>query len=325
MIYLVERRKEFIKGCINAEKKLIFCAVLSILIPIYNYNVGPLVHKLHSMATLEQIAFEIICIDDASTHTQPENANISNLANVQYHCLANNIGRSALRNLLAEKAQYPYLLFIDTDMAVMTSDFIHQYIQNLSNYDLIYGGILYEPELTNKSYILRWKYGMQREAINYKERNEDPYFSVKTCNLLIKREAFNTIKFNEKIREYGHEDTLFSLGIERKKLKVLHLQNPLYHMGLEDATCYLRKVEVACKSLCFIAEHYLNEEEKNHIRLLYFYNRLRKMGLLWFVKITYKLFKKRILANLHSANPNLKLLDVYKLISYDAAVNSIKY
>ncbi len=299
--------------------------MLSILIPIYNFNVAPLVRKLHSMATAEQISFEIICIDDASTQTQPENASISNLANVQYHCLGSNIGRSALRNLLAEKAQHPYLLFIDTDMEVLKSDFIHQYIQHLANYDLIYGGILYEPLLRNKSYVLRWKYGIEREAINHRQRSEEPYFSVKTCNLLIKREVFNTIKFNEKIREYGHEDTLFSLEIERKKLKVLHLQNPLCHSGLEDAACYLRKVKVACKSLHFISEHYLNEEEKNQIRLLYFYNRLRKMGLLWFVRTTYMLFEKKILANLHSSNPNLKLLDMYKLISYDGAVNAANY
>ncbi len=298
--------------------------MLSILIPIYNYNVRQLVEKLHSMATAEQIAFEIICIDDASTQTYADNANISNLANVQYHCLTTNIGRSSLRNLLAQKAIHPYLLFIDTDMAVLNTDYLKQYIQHLANYDLIYGGILYEPILANNAHVLRWKYGMQREAISCSQRSEDPYFSVKTCNLLMKRDVFNSIKFNENIREYGHEDTLFSLEIARKKLNVLHLQNPLYHMGLEDAACYLRKVEIACKSLYFIAENYLNEEEKNHIRLLYFYNRLKKIGLLWFVKITYKLFEKKILANLHSSNPNLKLLDVYKLISYDAAVNAAK-
>jgi glycosyltransferase involved in cell wall biosynthesis len=296
--------------------------VLSILIPLYNYNASALVLKLHSLASVEGIPFEIICIDDASSQIYSQNAELSTLSNVTYQRLDKNIGRSALRNLLAQQAQYPYLLFIDTDMAVLFDDYLQQYLQHANEYDLIYGGIVYEPDLKNATHALRWKYGQYREQIPYYERKNNPYFTVKTCNLFIKREVFNSIKFNENIREYGHEDTLFSVEIARRKLTVLHVHSPLFHLGLEDADTYLCKVETACQSLYFIAKNYLSEEEKYHIRLLYFYTRIQKMGLLWLLKFMYKFFEKSILKNLHSNNPSLTFLDLYKVMAYDKVVKA---
>lgn len=291
--------------------------MLSILIPIYNYKVHTLVSTLHKQASIEQIPFEIICIDDASTQFNAENDRLAELNNVQYQKLETNIGRSALRNLLARKAQYPSLLFIDTDMDIKNDAYIKTYLTYAESYDVVYGGILYEETPPNKDYMLRWKYGTKREALLPLQRNQDPYFSIKTCNVLIKKNVFNSIQFNENIREYGHEDTLFSIDVSRKKLKILHIENPLYHLGIESSQQYLNKVEIACKSLTFIADHYLEEEEKNHIRLLYFYNRIKKMGLLWFVKNIYLLFNKSILKNLLSENPSLLLLDYYKLMSFE--------
>ena len=40
--------------------------MLSILIPIYNFDVQELVQKLHQQASLLAIAFEIVCVDDGS-------------------------------------------------------------------------------------------------------------------------------------------------------------------------------------------------------------------------------------------------------------------
>ena len=40
--------------------------MLSILIPIYNYNSYPLVQELHKQCLESDIDFEILCQDDAS-------------------------------------------------------------------------------------------------------------------------------------------------------------------------------------------------------------------------------------------------------------------
>lgn len=295
--------------------------MLSVLIPIYNYNVLELVTKLHSLLNAQQIPFEIICIDDASTVHFSENETLTALNHVSFESSSKNLGRSACRNLLAQKAQYDYLLFIDSDMQVISDDFIQKYIEQLPNYDLVYGGISYEEQAPNPKLLLRWKYGREREATDFETRNKDLYFSIKTCNVLIKKQVFDSIKFNENIAQYGHEDTLFSIELARKKIKVIHIHNPLLHLGIEDSELYLKKVEIACKSLAFIASNFLSEKEKNQFRLIYFHTKLSKMGLIWFIKRGYDLFEKRITKNLLSENPSLLLLDYYKLIAYDKVLS----
>ena len=89
--------------------------MLSILIPTYNYNIFPLVTELVNQAKVLKIEFEIITIDDGSNQFQIENHKINHLENCSYTVLSNNIGRSSIRNLLAKKAKFKWLLFLDAD------------------------------------------------------------------------------------------------------------------------------------------------------------------------------------------------------------------
>lgn len=295
--------------------------MISILIPIYNYPVQHLVKQLANQAQGLGVAYEIICIDDASTEHLTENESIRSITNLVYEILDKNIGRSKLRNLLASKAKFPYLLFIDTDMQVEDEQFLLRYIQNYEQVDVLYGGISYEKYPKDK-HVLRLKYGQKREAISVKLRSQDPYFSVKTCNLWIKKSVFDLIKFNENILQYGHEDTLFSIELERHQAKVKHIDNPTLHLGVERSDIYLNKVEVACKSLSYIANSFLSEKEQNEIRLIYFYTRLNKMGLMPILSMLYKVFENRIVRNLLSEQPNLLLLDYFKLMAYSRALKA---
>ena len=56
--------------------------MLSILIPIYNYNAVSLVRNLHQQANKENIDFEILLLDDASDNTchREENAVLKELS-----------------------------------------------------------------------------------------------------------------------------------------------------------------------------------------------------------------------------------------------------
>ena len=89
--------------------------MLSILIPIYNYDVTQLVTQLHQQATATHQPFEIITIEDGSVKHIAENDLLRDLPNVTHIVREKNIGRSAIRNQLADMAQYDYLLFIDCD------------------------------------------------------------------------------------------------------------------------------------------------------------------------------------------------------------------
>ena len=293
--------------------------MLSILIPIYNYPVYELVSKLSTLTSKSNIDFEILCIDDASTEHKEENQQINSIPGVFVEHLSQNIGRSALRNLLAQKAKHPNLLFIDTDMLIPSENFILNYIDVIDKADVVYGGILYEKTLKSNKHTLRWKYGNKREAISSKLREKEPYFSVKTCNLLIKKSIFESVRFNENIREYGHEDTLFCIELERHKFNVLHIDNPTIHLGVERSDIYLNKVETACVNLARIEKNYLKAEEKEHVRLIYFYLKLQKMGLIPILEFIYRVIENRVNRNLLSDQPNLLYLDYFKLIAYSKA------
>ena len=71
--------------------------MLSILIPVYNFDVNALVSDLHRQAIDCGIAFEIRCYDDGSTEAfRAKNRAIQTMGNVVWVELEQNIGRSAL-------------------------------------------------------------------------------------------------------------------------------------------------------------------------------------------------------------------------------------
>ena len=98
--------------------------MLSILIPTYNYNAFSLVNEIQKQAKEAGIEFEIICMDDGSKLFLPENLEINSLENCSFEILKNNVGRSAIRNLLAKKASFDNLLFLDSDTIPVENNFI---------------------------------------------------------------------------------------------------------------------------------------------------------------------------------------------------------
>ena len=85
--------------------------MLSILIPTYNYNITPLVGELHKQAISLNIIFEILVMEDGSTLFVEENQEIGKLEHCKHILLTENIGRSAIRNKLADSAKHQFLLF----------------------------------------------------------------------------------------------------------------------------------------------------------------------------------------------------------------------
>ena len=85
----------------------------------------PFVRDLHQSAIDAGIVFEIRIYDDESGKKWTKiNEVLGDLDGVEYQSLPNNIGRSAIRNKLAEEANYPYLLFIDGDSALVNPNYI---------------------------------------------------------------------------------------------------------------------------------------------------------------------------------------------------------
>ena len=173
--------------------------MLSILIPTYNYSIFNLVSILNEQCLKLKIKFEIIVLDDASELFHIENNEVNKLENCTYAILEKNSGRSSIRNLLAQKASFENLLFLDADTIPLSEYFVSNYISNLNLEEkIIYGGIKYQKEKPEENKILRWVYGKSREALSVYERNKNPYLSFLTLNFLIKKSVFEKVTFNEK-------------------------------------------------------------------------------------------------------------------------------
>src|SRR5688500_17883152 len=112
-----------------------------VLIPVYNYDVSELVKALHQQCQQCLTDFEILLFDDGSDETyKAVNRQLVNLPNVIYYELPQNIGRAAIRNLLAQKAECSTLIFLDNDSALPDADFINRYLKAADLESVISGG-----------------------------------------------------------------------------------------------------------------------------------------------------------------------------------------
>ncbi len=290
--------------------------MISILIPIYNFDVTNLVNEIYNQAYHEKIDFEIILIDDASEDKfRKLNRKLSELKNVNYSEESSNTGRSKIRNKLAMLAKFQYMLFIDCDSQIINNDFIHKYLSFCINGNIACGGRIYqdyEPE--NSEFQLHWKYGKSREEFSVQTRNQTPNKSFMTNNFLISKSLFNSIKFNEEINGYGHEDTHFGHELKKKNVFITHINNPLLHIGLETSSKFLDKTKEGIKNLKYILLHHANEKAfVKDVKLLnsyYFFKRIRFVKLIRFL---FQQLSKKFEKNLLGKNPRLLILDIYKL------------
>jgi glycosyltransferase involved in cell wall biosynthesis len=286
--------------------------MLSILIPIYNFNVIAFVSDLQQQANWCKIDFEIICVDDCSgANFKKENLSLRNISNVIYEELPENIGRSKIRNLLAEKANYDNLLFLDCDSAVADDNFIKRYVDAIDDSGVIYGGRCYEknaPTDTNEHF--RWWYGVQRETISVENRKKQPYDAFMTNNFLVKKAIYQNIKLDESLKGYGHEDTLFGLELKKKKISIKHIENPLCHIGLEPFEEYILKTEEGIRNLKHLIE---TNKIDSSVKLYRYYLLLNKFGLTNKVFNYYQNNKTEILQKLKEKEPKIRWFDLYKM------------
>lgn len=285
---------------------------LSILIPIFNFSPLSLFQELSIQAQQIDFPIEIICFDDCSTEIHFSNKNVeycSSLNNVQYKILDVNVGRSRIRNLLAREAKYSYLLYIDGDSEVASSLFLQNYIKSITDADLIIGGTLYKDSHPKEA-TLRWNYGKERESVCANDRNKKPFHSFTLNNLLIKKNVFEGTLLNENITSYGHEDTLLGLQLAKNNCSIIHIDNGIYHVGLESNDVFLNKTIEAVRNLKVLDKEY---NLGNEIRLIAFCNKLTLILPQKLIVIMLGVFIKNILKNLKSNKPKIKLMDLLKI------------
>ncbi len=284
--------------------------MLSILIPIYNYNINRLVEDLNHQCIELGINYEIFLIDDNSQPMfQEVNKAIGKLPRVHYEILSENVGRAKIRNLLAEAADYSTLIFLDCDISIIKPDFVKSYLDASFESDVVVGGITYAEEPPPSQLFFRWYYGRKREVMTAAKRNKNPFNAFNTMSFCIQKSVFQQIKFDADIHQYGHEDTLFGLELGRRDFSILHIDNPIQHDGLDTFDDFIDKTHKSLETLL----HLHNQEKGIETRLLKTFNRLNKPGMKKGLLRIFAPRKKQLLRKLKSGNPDLRLFDFYKL------------
>jgi len=290
--------------------------MLSVLIPVKDLNPLNLIQMLSDQLITCQIPHEILVSDDSSgNQSLPVSKLMSDIPHFTYFCREQPLGRSANRNFLADQAQYPYLLFIDGDAEIVDQSFIENYLSRLDPDTILCGGTLYDsqpPE--DQRFLLRWTFGCAREQVPAEIRQQRPWKSFSTFNFVVPAKIFKQIRFNESIKSYGHEDTLFGWQLHQSGIAILHLDNGLTHLGLEPAADFLIKVRESGNNLLRLYNlNFLPPDCVQDISLLATWEKIKKIHLTRLVAIWFNVRHKSIEKRLCGPKPSLFLLDLYKL------------
>lgn len=281
--------------------------MISILIPVRNYDASELVKDIHRQ--LEDIAIpaEIIVMNDASDASYSSFfEEIKKLPLASVVISEKRSGAMKARIKLAELAKYNHLLFLDADNKINSKDFLSKWLKAIrKNYDLVSGGTVFPNEIPAADYILCWKYR--------KERETRPGLTI-TRNLLIKKSVFLSVNFPEELLEfYGHDDTWLGIQLKKKGIKIKEIKNPCLNPGIDTTEDFIKKSEAALRNLKLMRKFETAGNISGEVKLFRTAYILQQTGLSFFFKIYYKVLEKSIRKNIYSQNPSLKKFDYYRL------------
>ena len=285
---------------------------LSILIPVFNWDCTQLIKDLHFQGLTLEIPYEIIVADDCSTDKdlqQKSRLVAETHENCRYFALPHNIGRSAIRNFMADQSQYEKLLFLDCDAEVKDKQFLKKYMDASHKASVVCGGLTHPDEIPQKGQELRYLY--EKNAAFERSagfRSQNPYLRFTSFSFLIEREAFMKIRFDESYVRYGYEDVQFGHELEENGVSILHIDNPLAHIELDDSASYLNKTRQAVQN-AFDHKDDIGASSK----LLTHYRKVLKFHMRWAFRLIWAFFQKSMEKNLLGPKPKLRIFSLYKL------------
>ncbi len=286
--------------------------MLSILIPVYNFDVRAFVRQLHEQCLHVSEDTEILVLDDGSNVSFKEvNRELRDLEKVNYRELEKNLGRSGIRNELVRCAQHENLLILDCDGYCPDELFVQRFLDARDLAPVIYGGRIYPSgEKLKSGEMLHWKYGSRREAVKAAQRSVRPHESFMTNNFLIKKNVYDSVTMDESLTGYGHEDTLFALELKSKGIEIAHIENPLIHIGIEQASVFLNKTRQGIRNLAMLVKRGSVGES---VTLVRFYQKTLRWKLGLMVRWCGRMSNPFVVRHLEGSSPNLSVFDFYKL------------
>ncbi len=208
---------------------------LSILIPVYNWDIRELLTRLSAQAESlrDGERVEIIVIDDASSSKFSNKETAGEKAWISYRELTKNIGRAAIRNELLQEASGRYVLFLDADMLPDSDDFVQRYVSEArQGKKILCGGISYlQCKGDDKHYSFYLYKSSRTESLPASVRQKAPWRYLFTSNILLLREIMESVSFDSQFSGYGFEDIEWGIRLSQSHT-ISHIDNSCSHMGL---------------------------------------------------------------------------------------------
>ena len=135
-----------------------------------------------------------------------------------------------------------------------------------------------------------------------------------TNNFLIDKRVFERVNFDERIIEYGHEDTLFGYMLHKHNYDIIHINNTVLNNNIEDNAEYLQKTEKSVNNLISILKYVNNDKELiKSVTLLDFYEKMKFKKLINIIHSLFFITKPILKYMLTKGYVNIYLFDFYKL------------
>ena len=294
--------------------------MISILIPIFNFDVRLLVAELVEELAELGITHEIRAYDDGSYFDfRIGNQRIAAYPHVIYRELPENTGPAKLRNLLARDAQFPLVLFIDSDTQCGNKQFIAKYLSRASEHKVLVGGVIFNDEIPSDPQLtLHWQYGKVRHGVSIAKRNKRPYKYFTASNFLAPKDLFEQVQFDESPEARGHEDTLFAIALKKADFPLVQLENPVQQLGLKTTHHFIESSKTAVQNLAKLIRQ--GKIDKG-VNLFKWYRRILRLGVLQLSFRKLDRNRNTYLNQLYSHQPQIKNLEKLKLLWLIEALN----
>jgi glycosyltransferase involved in cell wall biosynthesis len=293
---------------------------ISLLVPVFDYDITALIHGMKSAFGKVPEFCEILIGDDGSSAEFKEKYHSLEGEGIRLISYERNIGRAAIRNRLALEASGDYLLFIDADTVLpgTAEAYFLKWLPMMSLYHVICGGMIYhDAPPGDPDKLLRWKYGKWREQRRASERNKNPHEWFSTFNVLIKSSVFSKIRFNEELKQYGYEDTLMGYQLKKAGIEIIHIDNGLIHEGLETNKEFLNKTRLGIENLSRLYDSVTDKRTfAQTVKVLRTYNFLRLFRLTRILSRVYIRYRDKMEIRLESGNISIRLFRLYRVAMF---------
>jgi glycosyltransferase involved in cell wall biosynthesis len=230
---------------------------LSVLIPSYRDDPSALLKALDDPTAKA----EIIVLDDGSGDPVMADRIARRIQRLRVPArfiqLSHNEGRAQGRNRLASHARAGHFLFLDSDMLPDPPNFLSRWaaLAENENSPVAFGGFTLDQTPLRPEHAVHRSMALKGDCTAAPERAREPEKHVFTSNLLVRRDVFEAVDFDEGFTGWGWEDVEWAMRVGQL-YPILHIDNSASHLGLDTAPVIAAKYEQSASNFArVVATH----------------------------------------------------------------------